>query len=99
MPSDTTPAPALKPSRTTIEQAIEQLVAERGAGKTICPSEVARELGGSDEKVWRLLMKPIRAAAVAMAQEGRVAIRRKGKIVDPGDFRGVYRIGPAGEAD
>lgn len=95
MHNDITPAPALKPSHTKIEEAVDSLVASRGAGKTVCPSEIARYLGGSDEKVWRLLMKPIRSVAVSMAHEGRIAIRRKGKIVDPDNFKGVYRIGPA----
>ncbi len=31
--------------------------------------------------------------AVELATEGKVLIRRKGKIVDPDDFRGIYRIG------
>jgi hypothetical protein len=97
MPEDTRPAPPLKPSRAQIEDAIETLIAERGVGKTIGPSEVARHLGGQDEKVWRLLMKPIRAAAVDMTKQGRVAIRRKGKLADPDNFKGVYRIGLPGQ--
>ena len=68
------------------------MVAERGAGKSICPSEVARALAGPNEKEWRLLMKPIRAAAVALANEGNIAITRKGKPVDPNAFKGVYRL-------
>ncbi|MEO0497894.1 MAG: DUF3253 domain-containing protein, partial [Pseudomonadota bacterium] len=60
--------------------------------KSICPSEVARHLAGKDEKAWRLLMKPVRVQAVALAHEGEVTITRKGKPVDPDNFRGVYRI-------
>jgi hypothetical protein len=30
---------------------------------------------------------------VALAQAGRIAIYRKGKPVDPGEFKGVYRLG------
>jgi len=78
-----------------IDAAILALVAERGSGKTVCPSEVARALAGPDEKVWRLLMKPIRARAVRLAEAGRVEIRRKGKAVDPQGFKGVYRLAPA----
>ena len=75
-----------------LHRTIIRLVTERGASKTICPSEVARHIAGSDEKAWRLLMKPIRAEAVRLADEGRVTIKRKGKPVDPHDFRGIYRI-------
>lgn len=79
---------------------ISSMLAEHGEGKTICPSEVARALAGSDETEWRKLMKPIRAAAVRMARDGLLTIRRKGRIVDPGDFKGVYRIGaPPGAED
>ncbi|MBY0364025.1 MAG: DUF3253 domain-containing protein, partial [Phreatobacter sp.] len=33
-----------------------------------------------------------RRAAVGLAREGRLVILRKGKPVDPNDFRGVYRL-------
>jgi len=81
-----------QPDQLTITEAIETAVAAREDGKTVCPSEVARALAGSDEKNWRRLMKPIRAEAVRLADAGRLDIRRKGKIVDPHDFRGVYRL-------
>ena len=81
------------PDEHVLDDAILALVAERGEGRTACPSEVARRLAGSDEKVWRLLMKPIRARAVALAADGRIAIRRKGRTVDPHDFKGIYRLG------
>jgi hypothetical protein len=77
---------------TNLRDTIHTLAAERGARKTLCPSEVARHLEGSDEKKWRLLMKPIRAQAVAMAEEGTIQITRKGKPVDPQNFKGIYRI-------
>lgn len=79
--------------RSTIRETIEAMVAERGVGKTVCPSEVARAIAGQDEKAWRLLMAPIRAEAVTMAGEGRLTIRRKGRVVDPSDFKGIYRLG------
>ena len=69
-----------------------RLVAERGAGKSICPSEVARALGGPHPDGWGPLMKPVRRIAVGLAHGGRIAILRKGKPVDPDDFRGVYRL-------
>ncbi len=75
-----------------IRAAILTAIAERGQGKTVCPSEIARQLGGSDEKVWRLLMAPIRVEAVRMAQGGELRILRKGRPVDPGNFKGIYRL-------
>jgi hypothetical protein len=76
-----------------IEREILQLVAARGPEKTICPSEVARSLAGSNPDEWGKLMQPVRRVAVRLAHEGRVIITRKGKAVDPADFRGVYRLG------
>ena len=75
-----------------IEETILQLLAERGAEKTICPSEAARALGGGHPDGWGPLMQPIRRVAVRLAREGRIVITRKGRAVDPDDFRGVYRL-------
>lgn len=91
--TDTPPAP----DAARIADTMLSLVAERGAGKTICPSEVARALGGDHPDGWGPLMKPVRKVAVALAHEGRIAIRRKGRKVDPDDFRGVYRLSLPGE--
>ncbi|MGG5808114.1 DUF3253 domain-containing protein [Falsiroseomonas sp. CW058] len=66
--------------------------AARGAGRSICPSEVARALEPAEE-AWRRLMGPVRAAAIRLAQEGRVEVLRKGKPVDPAqEVRGVIRL-------
>ena len=77
-----------------IERAMLALVAERGPGKTCCPSEIARALGGPHPDGWGPLMQPVRRVAVRLMHEGRVTILRKGRPVDPDDFRGIYRLGP-----
>ena len=77
-----------------IETVMLRLIAERGAAKTICPSEVARDLAGADPEKWRRLMAPIRRVAERLHGEGRVTIRRKGApVADPAALRGVYRLG------
>ncbi|MDP4003008.1 DUF3253 domain-containing protein [Methylobacterium sp. NEAU K] len=83
---------AIKADAAAIEAAILGLVAERGVGKTVCPSEVARAIGGLHPDGWGPLMQPVRRVAVRLAQAGRIAILRKGKPVDPEDFRGIYRL-------
>jgi hypothetical protein len=80
-------------SPDTIEKTMLALVAERGTEKTLCPSEVARALGGDHPDGWGPLMGPVRKVAVRLALDGRLVITRKGKPVDPSDFRGVYRLG------
>ena len=80
-------------SHAQIRDTVLRMLDEREPPKTVCPSEVARGLAGSDEKVWRLLMQPVRRAVVELAGEGRVGVYRKGRLVDPQDFKGIYRIG------
>ena len=75
-----------------IGETIIQLAAQLGPTKSISPSDIARALVGTNEKEWRLLMKPIRAIAIDLAHQNKICIRRKGKVVDPDDFKGVYRI-------
>lgn len=68
------------------------LVAARGEGRTVGPSEVARALGGDHPDGWGPLMQPVRQVAVRLMKEGRIVILRKGRPVDPDDFKGVYRL-------
>jgi hypothetical protein len=82
----------------SLEKTLLRLVAARGPDKTICPSEVARAAAGDQPDAWGPLMQPVRRVAVRLANEGRVVITRKGKAVDPNNFKGVYRLsGPRQE--
>ena len=76
-----------------LEQTVLSLAAARGPEKTLCPSDAARAVGGPHPDGWGPLMQPVRRIAVRLAKEGRLVITRKGKAVDPDDFRGVYRLG------
>ena len=77
------------PDRERIAESIRRLAAQRGAEKSICPSEVARELGGES---WRSLMRPVRDTALELARQGEIEVLRKGKPVEPGEVRGVIRL-------
>jgi len=83
------------PDRAALEAAILRAAAARGPEKTISPMDVARTIGGDHPEGWGPLMGPIRQSAVRLMKEGRILILRKGRPVDPDDFRGVYRIGLA----
>ncbi len=72
-----------------LEAAILSLLAERGAGKTICPSEAARHVAPDD---WRPLMEPARAAARRLHAAGRIAITQNGHPVDPSHAKGPIRL-------
>ena len=69
-----------------------RLLGERGAGKTICPSEVARAVGGEDRVRWELLMEPVRAAARRLVAEGKIVITQGGVVVDGSTVRGAIRL-------
>ena len=71
-----------------------ELVAERGPGRTICPSEVARRLGGD----WRARMDEVRQVAARLAADGRIVGTQKGRVVETGQARGPIRLGLPGEA-
>ncbi len=75
---------------TRIRDQILVLVEERGSGKTICPSEVARATRPDN---WRPLMKKVRQAAIRLADDGHISIFRKGKPIPTDQVRGVIRLG------
>ncbi len=72
------------------EAAIAGLLAERDPGKTICPSDAARRLGGDDG--FRPLMPLVRDAAAAMVARGELEITQRGRVVEPGSARGAIRL-------
>ena len=73
----------------SIEDAILELLAEKPAGASIAPEEAAR---AADPEGWRTKISHVRPAAVGLARQGKLVITRKGKPVDPDDFKGVYRL-------
>jgi deoxyribodipyrimidine photolyase-related protein len=74
-----------------IADAILRLCRARGAGKTICPSEVARALG-ADEAAWRSLMPDVRRVASKLAGQGLIAVTQRGKSVDAATARDAVRL-------
>ena len=93
----------VRPVDRELEAAILELLAARGAGATICPSEAARAVapasgsGHEDavapsEDAWRALMEPARRAARRLVAAGEVELTQRGGVVDPSSFRGPVRI-------
>jgi len=77
-------------SKSKIVRAIRELLRERAAGATICPSEVARSL---DAGGWRQHLSDVRSVAVDLAEAGEVVILQRGREVDGRLARGPIRIG------
>lgn len=80
-------------SGASLERRLEEttlaLLARRRPEATICPSDVARRLGGQD---WRDLMEPAREAARRLVAAGLVEITQGGEVVDPSTVKGPIRI-------
>ena len=87
------PASQAKASDDKLEAEILRLLADRDAGKTICPSEAARAVAGSDERdAWEPLMEPARAAAPRLVAAGRIVITQAGRVVDGSTAKGPIRL-------
>jgi len=72
-----------------IETAILDKLAAIGPGKSIEPAEVAKEL---QPEQWQRMLPKVRATALGLMRQGKLTITKKGKPVDPDNFRGVTRL-------
>lgn len=82
----------VRPVDEALERAITALLASRGRGKTICPSDAARLVHDADDEGWRELMEPARRAARRLVAAGEVEITQRGRVVDPSTAKGPIRI-------
>ena len=95
----------VRPIDRALETAILELLAARGAGATICPSEAARAVACAvgptvapacaredSDDTWRELMEPARRAARRLVAAGQVELTQRGRVVDPSTFRGPVRV-------
>lgn len=76
-------------NQEVIEKVILNLATARGTSKTICPSEVAREMFGEN---WRAEMQNVRDAAFHLEAKNEIIIMQKGQKVDPKEVKGPIRI-------
>lgn len=82
-----------------VAETLLALVAERGAGKSICPSEAARAFAeprrkkGDPGDLWRRYLPAVRQQALHLARQGRLDILHRGKRLDPHKpVKGVVRL-------
>lgn len=78
-----------------IEATIRCLLRKR-QGRTICPSDVARVVGGAN---WRERMALVRQVAARLSERGEVVVTQRGAEVDGTQARGSVRIGPGSALD
>ena len=84
-----TPIPTKKADLSALESAITELLARRGAGKTICPSEAARLLYPEG---WEQHMGSAREAARRLVARGEIVVTQRGKVIDPTGAKGAIRL-------
>ncbi|MEJ7876317.1 MAG: DUF3253 domain-containing protein [Solirubrobacterales bacterium] len=75
--------------RDRARESILALLDARELGKTICPSEAARAIGGEE---FHDLMPTVRSAAAELVEEGMIDVTQGGHVVDPGSARGPIRL-------
>ena len=81
-----------------IVQAIFDTLGALGPGKSASPMDVARAYAAARAKpgdppdAWRRYLNAVKQQMVHLARGGRIEIVRKGKPVDPNDFKGMVRL-------
>ncbi len=107
-PAGSQPDPLEKPEETAgedpVARAILALIETLAPGRSISPVEAARAFAlerarpGDLPDAWRRYLPAVRQQALHLARQGGLTILRKGKPVDPhAPFKGVVRLGRAGE--
>lgn len=71
-----------------IDAALRALLESRQPGRSVCPSDIARIVGGTG---WRPLLPLVRQRAVAMAERGELEVLRRGQVVTENAIAGVLR--------
>ncbi|MFC5342790.1 DUF3253 domain-containing protein [Brevundimonas staleyi] len=83
-----------------IEAAIFETIAKANPkgvdGKSVEPAEVAKVL---QPEQWQRMLPKVRATALGLMRQGKLTITKKGKVVDPNDFKGVTRLRLPTEAE
>ncbi|RJS94113.1 DUF3253 domain-containing protein [Salinisphaera sp. Q1T1-3] len=74
---------------TVVAARIRARVAARGAGKTCCPSEIARGCGTAQPAA----MAQVRRVAAALAATGEIVVTQGGQPVDIERANGPVRLG------
>ncbi len=87
-----------------VARAILDLLA--ASDKSITPEDAARAYAatrarpGDPPDLWRRYLMAVRQQALHLARQGRIAILRKGKAVDPNaPVKGVIRLAMAGPSE
>ena len=91
--------PSPEPREDPVARVILDLLAALEPGKSISPEDAARAFAAGRAKpsdppdLWRRYLNAVRQQTLHLARQGRIAILRKGKPVDPAKpVKGVIRL-------
>ena len=85
--------PALDPVAEAILQALAASDKPALSAESVCQDiQKSRARPGDGPQAWRKYMRAVKQQALHLARNGRIEIVRKGKPVDPDDFKGVWRM-------
>ncbi|MTI87110.1 MAG: DUF3253 domain-containing protein [Balneolaceae bacterium] len=79
----------MKKSKEEIESRILSLTKSRGAGKSVSPSEVARDLFSN---VWEEHLDEVRGMAGELQAKGKIRIIQQGKPINIDRAKGPIRL-------
>ena len=77
------------PIETAIFEKLAKADPKGVGGKSIEPADVAKDL---QPEQWQRMLPKVRHCALSLMRQGRLTITKKGKPVDPDNFRGVTRL-------
>ena len=86
------------PRADPVVQTILAVLGDLAPGRSASPMDVARVFAAARAKpsdppdVWRRYMNAVKQQMVYLARTGRIEIIRKGRPVDPNNFKGVVRL-------
>jgi hypothetical protein len=78
-----------KVSDDEVRDTILEMCREAGTNETVKPEAVAQAILPD---FWQTLLKRIRLTSRQLAIADKIVILRKGKVADPNDFKGLYRL-------
>jgi hypothetical protein len=93
-----TPPPRRDPVVETILAVLGELAPGGSASPSASPMDIARAYAATRAKpsdppdVWRRYMNAVKQQMVHLARAGQIEITRKGRPVDPNNFKGVVRL-------
>lgn len=89
---------AAAPRADPVVQMIFAVLDDVAPGGSVSPMDIARAFAAARAKpsdppdVWRRYLNAVKQQMVHLARAGRIEITRKGRPVDPDNFKGVVRL-------